>query len=130
GMLDDYDIWSAIKMWQNHADPILSVLSKGLLNRKLFKIKLSNEPLSKNELNQLRIKISKQYNVLRTDSRYFLAYGQVTNKAYIAEGQSINILTKKGKVIDIAEAADLPNIKAMSKIVKKYYLCCPKNVSL
>lgn len=32
--------------------------------------------------------------------------------------------------MDIAQAADLPNIKAMSKIVKKYYLCLPKNVSL
>ena len=32
--------------------------------------------------------------------------------------------------IDIADAADLPNIAAMSKIVKKYYLCWPKIVSL
>lgn len=130
GMLDDYDIWGAIKVWQSHEDPILSNLSRRLLNRQLFKIKLSNEPLSKNELKTLRNKIADHYDILRSDSRYYFAYGEVTNKAYIAEGQSINILTKKGKVIDIAEGADLPNIKAISKIVKKYYLCCPKNVSL
>ena len=35
-----------------------------------------------------------------------------------------------GEVIDIMHAADLPNIKAISKIVKKYYLCWPKDVSL
>ena len=130
GSLDDYDIWSAIKVWQNHDDNILSTLSKRLLNRQLFKINLSNEPLSRTELNLLRNRIAEKYGMLRADSRYFFAYGQVTNKAYIAGGQTINILTKKGNVIDIAEAADLPNIKAMSKIVKKYYLCCPKNVSL
>lgn len=130
GMLDDYDIWGAIKVWQNHSDKILSSLSTQLLNRQLYKIKLTNDPLSKDELKILRNKIAENYNIVRADARYFFAYGEVTNKAYIAEGQSINILTKKGKVIDIAEAVDLPNIKAISKIVKKYYLCCPKNVSL
>ncbi|GAA0893262.1 HD domain-containing protein [Fulvivirga kasyanovii] len=130
GMLDDYDIWGAIKVWQNHSDKILSSLSTQLLNRQLYKIKLTNDPLSKDELKTLRNKIAENYNIVRADARYFFAYGEVTNKAYIAEGQSINILTKKGKVIDIAEAVDLPNIKAISKIVKKYYLCCPKNVSL
>ena len=59
-----------------------------------------------------------------------VSHGELTNKAYIETSQKINILTKKGQVIDIAEAADLPNIKAISKIVKKYYLCSPKNVSL
>ncbi|MBL6445971.1 HD domain-containing protein [Fulvivirga sp. 29W222] len=130
GMLDDYDIWGAIKIWQHSSDKILSSLSTQLLNRELYKIKLTNDPLSKDELKTLRNKIAESYNIVRADARYFFAYGEVTNKAYIAEGQSINILTKKGKVIDIAEAVDLPNIKAISKIVKKYYLCCPKNVSL
>lgn len=101
-----------------------------LLERKLFKIHLSNEPLSKKQLVELRHKVAEHYNLPRSISRYYIAHGEVTNKAYIAEGSSINILTKKGKIKDIAEAADLPNIKAISKIVKKYYLCCPKNVSL
>lgn len=130
GKLDDYDIWGSVKVWQNHSDKILSTISQMLLNRKLFKIKLNNEPLQKSELEQIRNKIADQYDVIRSDSRYFFAYGEVTNKGYIGDGQSINILTKKGKVIDIADAADLPNIKAMSKIVKKHYLCWPKNVSL
>jgi hypothetical protein len=54
----------------------------------------------------------------------------VSNEAYVAGGKSINILTKQGKVIDIASASDLPTIKAISKIVKKNYLCWPKNISL
>jgi hypothetical protein len=37
---------------------------------------------------------------------------------------------KSGELLDIAHASDLPNIKAISKIVKKNYLCWPKNVSL
>jgi hypothetical protein len=53
----------------------------------------------------------------------------VSNEAY-AEGQEINILMRDGRLQDIAQASDLPNIKAISKIVKKNYLCWPKNVSL
>lgn len=130
GQLDDYDIWASIKMWSQSEDKILRLLSNSLLNRKLFKIKLTNESLSKQELEKIRLAIVEQFDVLKSDARYLLAYGEVTNKAYIAEGQKINILTKKGKVLDIAQAADLPNITAMSKIVKKHYLCCPKTVSL
>ena len=130
GQLDDYDLWGAIKVWQHDEDKILKLLSEKILNRRLFKIKLSNKELEKKEFETIRTKIVDRYEVLRSDSRYLFAYGEVTNKAYIGEGQSIDILTKRGTVIDIAEAADLPNIKAMSKIVKKHYLCCPKNVYL
>ncbi len=130
GKLDDHDIWGAVKIWQDDEDRILSTLSKLLLTRELFKIKLTNEPLSKQELEKLRNTIASQYKIQRSEARYFMAHGEVTNKAYIPNNASIKILTKKGKIKNIADAADLPNIKAISKIVKKYYLCCPKNVSL
>jgi hypothetical protein len=67
--------------------------------------------------------------LLRAESKYLFSHGTVTNEAY-AEGQEINVLMKSGNVLDIAQASDLPNIKAISKIVKKNYLCWPKNVSL
>lgn len=130
GKLDDTDIWGAIKCWQDEEDRILSMLSQMILERRLFRIRLSNEPISREYLKLLRERIAEQFSLYRSEARYLLSHGDVTNKAYIAEGQKINILTKKGEVLDIADAADLPNIKAMSKIVKKYYLCCPKTVSL
>jgi len=130
GMLDDSDIWGAIKFWQYDKDRILSLLCRMLLERRLFHIRLSNDPISRSDLKTLRNRIAEKYDLYRSESRYLLSHGDVTNKAYIAEGEKINILTKKGEVRDIAAAADLPNIAAISKIVKKYYLCCPKNVSL
>jgi hypothetical protein len=59
-----------------------------------------------------------------------MVQGHITNAAYLSEKQSINILTKDKKVKDIAEASDLPTIKALSNIVKKYYICWAKNVYL
>jgi HD superfamily phosphohydrolase len=129
GKLDDHDIWGAIKHWRSHSDFILSSLSTMLLERDLFQIVLGNEPVSKVQVEQIRNSITKKFRILRAESSYFYSYGFVTNEAY-TEGQKINILTKDGDLLDIAQASDLPNIKAISKIVKKNYLCWPKNVSL
>jgi hypothetical protein len=127
GTLDDNDIWGAIKCWIHHDDKILSVLSKMLLERKLFQIVLSSDPIKKDVVEEIREGISKQYGTLRSESPYLFSFGSVTNEAY-AEGQKINILSKKGELLDIAQASDLPNIKAFSKIVKKNYLCWPRDV--
>ena len=80
-------------------------------------------------LENIRESITKKYKILRVDAPYLYSHGTVTNEAY-TEGEKINILTRSGALLDIAQASDLPNIKALSKIVKKNYLCWPKDVSL
>lgn len=129
GRLDDEDIWGAIKFWLNHDDFILATLSTMLYERKLFQVVLSSEPIKKTQLEKVRTGISKTFGTLRSESPYLFSHGVVTNEAY-TEGQKINVLMKTGEVVDIAQASDLPSIKAISKIVKKNYLCWPKNVYL
>lgn len=130
GRLDDNDIWGAIKLWQNHHDKILSILCNMILDRDLFQIFLSNNPIQKSAVESVRSEICKQYGVLRKDAAFLFSHGNVSNEAYVSEGQGINILTKDGRIVEVAQASDLPNIKALSKIVKKSYLCYPKNVYL
>lgn len=128
--LDDADIMHAIKIWSNNSDKVLRKLSSNMLNRDLFQIKLTNDPLEKSAIKKIKAEIADQYGLLNKEAAYYFSHGEVTNAAYIQGGKSIKILRKNGEVIDIAQAADLPNIKAMSKLVKKYYLCLPKSISL
>ena len=128
--LDDYDIWSFVKNQASHADPILSLLCRSLIQRRLFGVRFSDVPFEEPYLNALREQAAVQYRVSRDDARYLVITGGISNAAYLAGGKSIYILTKKGEIKDVADASDLPNIKAMSTIVKKYYLCVPKDVSL
>lgn len=130
GQMDDNDIWGAIKIWRNHTDTILSGLCNRLLQRELFQIILSTDPIRKSAVEKVRQEIHQVYGILRKDTNYLYSWGTVSNEAYVSGGKSINILTKKGDVMDIAHASDLPSIKAISKIVEKNYLCWPKNVSL
>lgn len=128
--LDDYDILGAIKRWHHCHDPVLSRLCQMLLERRLFNVRLSEEKPGMHEIEMLRQRTIEQYGIEADLASHFVVAGTKSNSAYIGGGQQINLLTKSGKIEDIANAADLPNIKAMRKIVKKYYLCWPKNISL
>ncbi|MBC7891944.1 MAG: phosphohydrolase, partial [Sphingobacteriaceae bacterium] len=129
--LDDYDLWGAIKQWAHHPDRILRGLSRMLLERKLFKITLSNQPIETSVINLLRRDLRGQPGVTEADLSYLLVEGSTTNAAYVSNNrQNICILTKDQRVVDIAEASDLPTIQALSKIVRKYYVCWAKTVYL
>lgn len=127
-LLDDGDIWGSLKFWQNHNDFALRTLSEMLLHRKLFKIEFSNEEIDDKLLNSLNQKVAAQFKIDADQAQYFVKTGAVSNSAYIATGGTINILKKTGELVDVAEATDLPNIKALSQVVKKNYLCAPKSV--
>lgn len=130
GQLDDNDIWGSVKLWRNHPDAILSGLCNRILQRDLFQIQLTAAPIKKSKIERVRLEIHQSFGVLRNDANYLFSHGTVSNEAYISGGQSISILMKNGKVVDMEEASDLPTIQAMSKIVKKNYLCWPKNLPL
>lgn len=127
--LDDFDIWGAIKLWKNDPDYVLQNISQMFLTRKLFKINLVNEPFSSQEIEQLRTKAQKKLAVPDEDLGYFFSAGTISNYGYL-EKDRISILTKKGEVVDVATAADLPNIKIMSKMVEKHYVCVAKSLIL
>lgn len=128
--LDDTDVWGSIKFWVKSDDLILRTISDQLLNRRLFAVKMSNEAPDEADVQFQLNKVQRSLGITSEDARSFVKTGTVSNAAYITENQSIKILTKSGKLLDVAEASDLPNIQAMSKIVKKHYLCYPKVLSL
>ena len=91
---------------------------------------MMNDAPDKELIQSYLMRVQKVYGLTEDESKSFVNIGTVSNAAYISKNQTINILTKSGEVLDVALATDLPNIKAMSKIVKKHYLCYPKELSL
>lgn len=125
-LLDDTDIWGSMKFWREHEDRVLSGLSTKLLRRQIFKIILSNEKPLKEWTSTLKTKVQKKYKLSTEALDFYTGSGKISNSAYISSGQKIKILTKKGHILDIVKATDLPNIKAMSKIVTKHFFCWPE----
>jgi HD superfamily phosphohydrolase len=119
--LDDYDIWASLKSWATGEDYILSVLSKGLLNRQLFKVNISTEKPSEENKQRISKHIIESLNLKAKHLPYFFVEGTIRNEAYWKKGESISVLMKNGEVLDLAQASDLPAIKALRKVVKKHY---------
>jgi HD superfamily phosphohydrolase len=128
--LDDNDIWGSIKIWRYHEDRVLAALSQMLIERDLFGISFLSKPVLKDHKNKILKHVADKYRFSDEEASYLLEDGMLSNAAYELTNSKINVLKKNGDIVDIASASDLPNIKAMSKIVKKYYLCYPKSVSL
>jgi hypothetical protein len=124
--LDDFDIISALKTWQDHDDPVLSELSRMIINRDLLKIRVSTTKFSAEELSQYRERFALDARFNPGDAKYFIFKGKIKNQAYNKESEPIHILMKNGDMEDVAEASDQLNLKALSKPVTKYYICFPK----
>ena len=123
--LDDYDIWSAIKVWQDEKDPILSKLAKGLVNRKLFKIEISKTPFSVERISHEKQLCASNYGIAMEEVDYFVYQDILINKAYNEDKQNIHLLMKNGQIIDLSDASDNLNISALAQPVEKYFLCFP-----
>jgi uncharacterized protein len=124
--LDDFDIVSALKMWQNHPDYILSSLSKMIINRDLLKIKLSNEKFDKEVLLTYKQQLSEIYPISLAETAYFVFKGKIKTLGYNKDIEPIRILKKDRTIEDIVDSSDQLNSRAFSKPVTKYYCCFPK----
>ena len=124
--LDDNDIIAAMKSWRNEDDFVLSNISKMLLDRELLKIEIQIEEFDAEYLNESKHKLMTRYSITEEEASYFVFKGQITNQAYSMEKETINLYTKQKKTIDVANASDHFNLKALSKKVVKNYMCYPK----
>lgn len=120
--LDDYDVLACIKVWKNHEDKVLSLLSTSLMNRKLFKIKLSSEKWPEELISKMQHRIAEKYELSIDEAAYFVIHDMVDNKAYSPASENILIKMKDGTVTDLALASDHLNISALSDPVQKWFL--------
>ena len=100
--LDDYDIMTSIKEWQNSNDHILSCLSKQIIQRKLHKIHEIDKKDSKYILNQTKKKLNKKYIKKSSDSEYFVFLLRTKHKIYTPKINPINVLNLKKNKLELS----------------------------
>lgn len=126
--LDDYDVFGAMKVWKTHPDKVLSFLSKGLVDRRLFRIELQNDPFGDEYVQEIRKKVISRYGLSEEEADYFIINDRTSNYAYQPNTDQIEILFKDGSVKNIGEATEDLNISLLSKPVTKHFLCYPKEI--
>ena len=93
--LDDADIIQGLKSWHNEEDKTLSKISKMLINRNLFKIKIQDKPFESDAIEQKKERLRKR-GIPEEDHKYFVFTGAISNQTYVPQDKKILILTKKG----------------------------------
>lgn len=122
--LDDSDIWSALKAWKYSHDVILSTLATDMLDRRIFKVEVCEEPVGEERIGELSKRIATMMGTSEADARrYMMSINTIQKDMYNVDDDSITILYKDGTTKDISEASELLNVQLLSKKIRKYYLC-------
>jgi len=120
--LDDVDIIGALKVWTSHSDFVLRELASRIVERKLFKIEISRNPIGSDSLAQAKSDVEKLLGISSKEADYFVLTGKVDNRAYNSMNEGILVKMKNGEIIDAAKASDHDNLSALSAPVEKYFL--------
>jgi HD superfamily phosphohydrolase len=124
--LDDNDIIVSAKVWAEHNNRTLAILSRNLITRKLFKIELQYQVFPEEIIRAHSQKVIESLGILPEDISYFVFTGEISNNAYNTSDDRIKILLKTGDIVDITEASDMLNQTVLAKTVIKHFLCYPK----
>lgn len=121
--LDDFDVMATVKNWMDHPDKILSTLCRGLVDRKLYKVKLQADPFDDSLVNEKKKELMQRFGISNEETGYFVFTGEAINTTYSLEDERINILFKDRSVKDISKVDNALIHQHLSSPVKKQYIC-------
>ena len=121
--LDDTDISTAVKAWQHHPDPLLSYLSYGLVNRRLFRLEFSDTPFTEAYLAAIRQRLRDHPHLPPGTADQLVIQGKETNSAYTTLHDEIMICRKDDSVVPMSQVSDFG---ITPRVFTKWFLCYPK----
>ncbi len=124
--LDDDDINVSLKAWAKSDDRLLSFLSSSLVNRRLFHIEMSREPIDADRINQEKELAAQKLGIDINDADYVVRTGQVSSKTYKIGVDRINIIFRDRSVKDISEASDMMRLETLGNADRRHYMSHPK----
>lgn len=128
--LDDHDVVSALKEWVYADDKILSDLCGRLMHRRLLKVKLRREPYTETELEEVSVAVMEQMGISKEECGYYIYPGMVSNIAYDSSKEEIRFRMKSGELLNLFDVSDHLDRANMTRMVKKYFICYPKEIKL
>jgi HD superfamily phosphohydrolase len=120
-MLDDSDILCAVKAWADNPDLTLSTLCRAFIDRKLYKLDTRSDISAGEKRDSYTRLYMERFGVSRQEAQYFMGEKIVSTDTYNSKDDSINILYKDGRILDISLASDMLNIDVLTKKAEKHF---------
>lgn len=105
--VDDNDIWCALKAWCEHSDKTLSLLSRGLVDRRLLKVDVYEGTHPNEEIENLKKQTIEKLQIPIDEVDYFVGSYAVKKTMYSPEAQRINLLFKSGECKELSEVSQI-----------------------
>jgi uncharacterized protein len=121
--VDDVDVMILLKNSLYSDDYLLRTLARGLIQRKLFRVELSNHPQDSSRIEELRQEIAHTFSLDDRQAYTLIFTGREQVEIYSRDQDQILIYGKNGQVRDLNEMADFDFLK---QTVIKHYLCYPR----
>ncbi|NND33940.1 MAG: HD domain-containing protein, partial [Saprospiraceae bacterium] len=120
--LDDIDIMILLKNSIPSKDFILGTLSLSLIQRRLFKVELSEKPIETRYIDNLTKQIEEHLDIDQSTARQLVWSGEEQVEVYNGEVNQIKVYKKDNSNLNLSEISDFAYLL---RIVTKYYLCYP-----
>ena len=125
-MLDDMDVFQAIKEWTENPDFILSKLCKVVIYRDFPKSIISSKPFSEEFLKQKAEKVNQYFNIENGEE----LVGQISRTLlpYDTEKQPIYLMNKAGETFKLEESENQILFGCMENATQKYIAFFPREI--
>lgn len=128
--MDDHDVFMAVKDWQRHSDPVLSMLCTAIVQRQLFRIEIGKSRVDAFRKGEIRRKVQDKFGLSDSETDFIVFEDSTSNHTYSRHSDEIRILMKDGSTQGMREASEQLDIALLQEPVKKYYLVYPKTVDV
>ncbi|TDX83143.1 HD domain-containing protein [Epilithonimonas xixisoli] len=125
-MLDDMDVFQAIKVWTESEDFILSKLCKVVIYRDFPKSIISSKPFSEDFIQNKINKTNQYFNITNGEE----LVGQISRSLlpYDTEKQPIYLMDKTGNKFKLEESENQILFGCMENATKKYIIYFPREI--
>ncbi|MGC8864173.1 MAG: HD domain-containing protein [Bacteroidales bacterium] len=123
--IDDFDVFSSIKAWTEHDDPILSRLSRYLVDRRLFRIYQSSEPINRQLIDKLMQAIEDEFNLPRGEGEWFISTGSISTQIYDHQHSPVFLKDSAGQLTELSLHG---NPLHPEMVETRYYCCFPREL--
>lgn len=121
--LDDADVIMALKLHEEFEDPLYTYLSKGLLERKLFRSVIRNQPFPEDYTEQILPRVTGQLETDSETARQLIFSGSETTQFYDWKPHQVRFLMKDGRIRPFEDISELGDTQHLTT---KYYYVYPK----
>ena len=94
----------------------------------MFHIKTVEKNEQQHKIEHYKKQFGEELNIDEDALSYLVFGGNLKNQAYDLKAEPIRIQTKNKKIMDVLDASDQYNLRALSEPVMKYFVCYPKRI--